>query len=508
MAPSKNETVTIRITDISQNGEGIGKTEGYTLFVKDAVPGDLAEVLVTKVGKTYGYGRLMHVAEASPHRAACRCPIAKACGGCQIQQIDYEYQLKLKEKKVINDLERIGGFTVLQISEAEDGTRTYKEAEESMDTAIPVLPVIGMEHPWRYRNKAQYPVGTDKMGNPIAGFYAGRTHSIIPCTDCLLGTEENRDILEKILDWMKKHHIRAYDETSGEGLIRHVLVRKGFATGEIIVCLIINGNRLPAQEALIQELTAIPGMKGITISKNTEKTNVIMKGPVRTIWGQDYIEDTIDGVRFRISPASFYQVNPMQTEKLYRTALEYAGLTGTEDVIDLYCGIGTISLFLARHAKHVTGVEIVPQAIEDARKNAALNGLTNVDFHVGKAEEVVPRLYREEGLHADVVVVDPPRKGCDEKLLQTMIQMTPDRIVYVSCDPATMSRDLKMLAASGYQIKKVQPVDQFCHTVHVESCVLLERVSNRKVDSYVKLNVKMADYYRIKDSAETENVEE
>ncbi len=462
--PVKNDIVTIRITDISQNGEGIGKADGYTLFVKDTVPGDLAEIKIIKAKKNYGFGRLMKVLEPSPYRTASRCPIARACGGCQLQQMGYEYQLAVKEKKVADDLEHIGGFAVI-----------HSESGQSDVEVVPVLPIIGMEDPWRYRNKAQFPIGTGRDSSPLAGFYAGRTHSIIPCTDCLLGAEENQDILETILTWMRKYQIPAYDETEGTGLLRHVLIRKGFSTGEIIVCLIINGAVLPRQKELTRSLSEISGVKGITVSSNTKKTNVILNGPVNTIWGQGYITDRIGDIKYQISPASFYQVNPTQTKKLYDKVLEFAGLTGKEDVIDLYCGIGTISLFLARHARHVTGVEIVPQAIEDARVNAELNGIFNVDFYTGKAEEVIPRLFQENHLRADVAVVDPPRKGCDEKLLDTMIRMQPERIIYVSCDPATLARDLKILSSAGYQIQKVQPVDQFPHTVHVETVVLLTR---------------------------------
>ena len=384
-----------------------------------------------------------------------------------------------------------------------------------------VVPITGAVEQNAYRNKAQYPIGIDKDGQPVAGFYAGRTHSIIPNTRCYLGTEENEEILNTLLSYMKEYGVLAYDETTGKGLIRHVLIRKGFTTGELMVCLVINhrisseinikGNTavnksknkvevewIPHQQKLIDELTKITGMKSISVNINTENTNVIMGTEVHTIWGDPTISDVIhvrdmqkegfaytgDSLNFNISPLSFYQVNPVQTEKLYSLALEYAGLTGKESVWDLYCGIGTISLFMARKAKQVYGVEIVEQAIDDARKNAKRNGITNARFFVGKAEEVLPEFYMEndvdgEMLHPDVIVVDPPRKGCDEACLSTMLKMQPDRIVYVSCDSATLARDLKILCEGGYQIKKIRGVDQFGHTVHVETVCLLSNINYR-----------------------------
>ena len=332
-----------------------------------------------------------------------------------------------------------------------------------------------MEEPFRYRNKAQFPVGMSKDGRIIAGFYAGRTHAIIECEDCLLGVEENRVILDLVLEHMKEYHIRPYEELTGKGLVRHVMIRKGFATGAVMVCLIVNGDSLPHADALVERLRTIRGMASITLNINREQTNVIMGREIKLLWGQPYIEDTIGSVRFRISPLSFYQVNPIQTEKLYNKALEYAGLTGEETVWDLYCGIGTISLFLAQRAKQVYGVEIVPAAIEDAKANAALNGMTNAEFFVGKAEEVLPEKYEKEGITADVIVVDPPRKGCEESVLATMIQMAPKRIVYVSCDSATLARDLKYLCHHGYELTRCCPTDMFGNSVHVETVCLLSR---------------------------------
>ncbi len=336
-------------------------------------------------------------------------------------------------------------------------------------------PIIGMEDPWHYRNKAQFPFGYDKEGNVVTGFYAGRSHTIIPNTDCALGVEENQQILEIILRFMKKYGVSAYEEVSGKGLLRHVLIRKGFASGQLMVCLIINGKKLPEEQRLVDELWKIPGMTSVSVNVNTERTNVIMGKKVRVLKGEEKIEDSIGDVVFRISPLSFYQVNPVQTRKLYGQALEYAGLTGEETVWDLYCGIGTISLFLAQKAKKVYGVEIVPEAIADAKENAVRNRITNAEFFVGKAEEVLPRKYEEDGIYADVIVVDPPRKGCDEKCLETMVRMRPGRIVYVSCDSATLGRDLKYLGENGYEVVRVRGVDQFPGTTHVETVVLMGR---------------------------------
>ncbi len=464
----KNDTAAVKITDIGVNGEGIGKVDGYTLFIKDAVIGDTVEAKVMKAKKNYGYARLMKVLSPSPDRVTPRCGFARKCGGCQIQEMSYGRQLMFKEQKVRGNLERIGGFP-----------------KELLDRVME--PVLGMEEPFGYRNKAQFPFGTDKEGNPVTGFYAGRTHDIIPNTDCALGVPVNREILETILGFMKKYQIPSYDEKTGSGLIRHALIRCGSATGEIMVCLVVNGKEIPHADALIDRLAEIPGMTSITLSPNTRRTNVIMGDSFKVLWGQGYITDYIGNIKYQISPLSFYQVNPVQTEKLYSLALEYADLKGGETVWDLYCGIGTISLFLAQKAGKVYGVEIIPQAIDDARKNAQINGIENAEFFVGKAEEVLPRWYqenegaeaglREEGsrTRADVIVVDPPRKGCDEALLDTIVKMQPEKVVYVSCDPATLARDLKVLCGKGYELERVRAVDMFPMTVHVETVVLLSR---------------------------------
>lgn len=480
----KNEVAIVTIEDIGVNGEGIGKVDGYTLFIKDAVIGDVAEVKVMKAKKNYGYARLMQVITPSEYRVEPRCNFARKCGGCQIQEMSYEQQLAFKQKKVRDNLERIGGFSPELL-------------DETME------PIVGMQEPFCYRNKAQFPFGTDKDGNPITGFYAGRTHDIIANTDCALGVPANREILEIILRFMRKYQIPSYDEKTGEGLIRHALIRYGFATKEIMVCLVINRAEekmhaqkewIPHQNELVEMLTAIKGMTSITVSPNPKRTNVIMGDSYKVLWGQGTITDYIGNVKYQISPLSFYQVNPVQTEKLYKLALEYAGLQGEETVWDLYCGIGTISLFLAQKAKEVRGVEIVPQAIEDARRNAEMNDIQNAEFYVGKAEEVLPEYYEKyqkahsgETARADVIVVDPPRKGCEESLLKTMLDMKPERIVYVSCDSATLARDLKYLCENGeYEVKKWRAVDQFPMTVHVETVVLL---SQQKPDDTIEIDL-------------------
>ena len=464
----KNQEFIVTIEDMNEDGAGVGKVDGYIWFVKDAVIGDVVRAKAMKMKKSYGFARLMEVLEPSASRVIPSCPVARQCGGCQLQAMSYEEQLKFKERKVMNNLIRIGKF-------AED--------------EIHMLPIMGMEEPWRYRNKAQFPFGKDKDGNVIAGFYAGRTHAIVEAEDCLLGVEENREILDIVKQFMKEMKIEPYDELSHKGLVRHVLIRKGFKTGEIMVCLVINGNKLPGKERLVEMLTGVDGIKGMTsisYSVNQEKTNVIMGKEIVNLYGPGYITDYIGNVKYQISPLSFYQVNPVQTERLYGTALEYAGLTGNESVLDLYCGIGTISLFLAQKAKKVYGVEIVPQAIEDARRNAEINGIHNAEFFVGKAEEVLPERFEKNHVHADVIVVDPPRKGCDAVCLDTILKMRPERVVYVSCDSATLARDLRYLADGGYVVERGRCCDMFPGTVHCETVVLL---SQQKPDDTIEIDL-------------------
>ena len=460
---AKNQLVTVTIEDISDTGEGIGHVDGFTLFVSRAIPGDVVRARILKAKKTYAIAKTEEILTPAPGRVEPECPVAGSCGGCQLSYMSYDEQLRLKQKKVEDCIHRIGGF-----------------ADAS------VLPIIGMKDPRAYRNKGQFPVGAQGAksaenapsvgAKPVLGFYAGHSHRIVPTASCAMLWPGHEAILAAVREYLEESGARPYDEESGRGLVRHVLMRKGFATGEIVVCLVVNGTKIPAPENLWERLRKVEGVVGLCLNVNREKTNVILGDRLIPLYGKASVTDCIGDVRFEISPMSFYQVNPVQTKVLYDTALSYAGLTGEETVWDLYCGIGTISLFLAKAAKKVYGVEIVPEAIENAKENARINGLANAEFYVGAAEEVFPRLVKENpAVGADVIVVDPPRKGCDEKLLATMLAMAPKRIVYVSCDPATLARDLKALCTGGYRIERIQPVDQFPGSVHVETVVLLNK---------------------------------
>lgn len=489
MELKKNQEIILEIDDLGNNGEGIGHVDGYALFVKDALPGETIRAKIMKCKKKYGFARMMEVLECSgSSRVEPKCPVARQCGGCTLQHLSYEKQLAYKEKKVRDCLVRIGGVNAEKVE---------------------WLPVLGMETPWHYRNKAQFPVRVQKDDSgelrPVAGFYAGRTHSIIPMTDCAIQHPCMKEILETVLSWMQEQHVTAYDEVSHRGLVRHIYIRRAYTTSQIMVCLVINGRQISEdlKRTLVEKLSGIPGMTGILLNINTDQTNVILGKKMLLLWGQEYIEDSIGGVRYHISPQSFYQVNPVQTEKLYQTALEFAGLTGEETVWDLYCGIGTISLFLAKNAKKVFGVEIVPEAIKNARENAHLNGIHNAEFFCGAAEEVVPRLAEELAALADVVVVDPPRKGCDIVLLDTIVKMAPEKIVYVSCDPATLARDVKLLGEKGYEVRKVRACDMFGQGGHVETvCVLGNK--NRKPDDYLKVNIDVDKIHDILDREKAE----
>ena len=501
----KNDIITLEITDLSTDGSGIGKAadssaqdgSAMTFFVKDALVGDKVKAKIIKLKKNYGYARLLELLEPSPDRAEPVCPVHRQCGGCQIQALSYKKQLEYKFQKIRNNLIRIGGFSPEQIH---------------------LEPVIGMQEGFRYRNKAQFPIGRDQNGKLAAGFYAARTHALIPIDDCCLGVPQNQQVISRVLSWMEGNKIEPYDEKSGTGLVRHVLVRYGFRSGQIMVCLIINGKSLPKTAQLVDSLLEIEGMTSISCNINEQRINVIMGSEVKTLWGMDVIEDSIGDVTFQISPLSFYQVNPVQTEVLYRKALEYAGLSGKEVVWDLYCGIGTISLFLAQRAKMVYGIEIVPQAVGDAKKNAVRNGIENVEFFVGKAEDVLESLcgsdadaelemdvnMNEDGRirgcgdemgetdsvwRPDVVVVDPPRKGCGEKLLEAVLKVRPERVVYVSCDSATLARDLKVLCGGGYEFVRGQGVDLFCQTVHVETVCLLSKLhANQHIEVELQMD--------------------
>ena len=462
----KGDIIETTIIDISHTGEGIGKTDAFTWFIKNTVIGDSVKALVMKTKKSYGYARLLEISRESSDRILPKCDIARKCGGCSLQEMSYESELKLKENMVYNNLIRIGGFS-----------------KEELSTKF--LPIIGGKTPFRYRNKAQFPIGKNKDGKIIAGFYAGGTHSIIEVNDCVIGVKENKEILDIILEFMKSNKIEPYDEKEHKGLIRHVLIRKGFYTHELMVCLVINGITLPKNKILVDNLKKIKGVVSICLNINIEKTNVILGNEVITLYGRDYIFDNIGDIKFQISPLSFFQVNPAQTKVLYDKVMEFATLTGNETVWDLYCGIGSISLFLAKKAKKVYAIEVIERAINDARENARINNIENVEFFVGKAEEILPRIYLEysakknhlDMIRPDVIVVDPPRKGCDIACLNTMLEMSPKRIVYVSCDSSTFARDLKYLCENGYTLQKVQPVDQFARTMQVEGVAELIRTT-------------------------------
>ncbi|SMF90504.1 23S rRNA (uracil1939-C5)-methyltransferase [Paenibacillus uliginis N3/975] len=477
---AKNDEVIIDIIGMNHDGEGVGRAEGYTLFVQGALPGEKVRVKVLKTKKQYGYAKLMELVEASSDRIAAPCPIYDKCGGCQLQHLDYSAQLEWKRQLVVDNLERIGKLRV-QDGAARAGVigHSGEQGDEPSGQAVTqegiiVRPTLGMSEPWRYRNKSQVPIGVTE-GGLVGGFYARGSHRIIDMETCLIQHEQNDAVVSRVKAIGRKLGITAYNEETGQGLLRHVVVKIGFTTGELMIVLVTNGERIPHLDQWIAAIRKeLPAVVSICQNVNTRKTNVIFGDVTRVLWGREVIHDYIGDVKFAISARSFYQVNPAQTEILYGKTVEYAGLTGNETVIDAYCGIGTISLFLAQHAKKVYGVEIVKEAIEDARSNAELNGMNHVEFEVGASEDVIPR-WKEQGVEADVIVVDPPRKGCDSRLLETILEMKPERVVYVSCNPSTLARDLRVLEDGGYRTVEVQPVDMFPHTVHVESVALLQR---------------------------------
>lgn len=469
----KNDTIQCAITGLGRDGEGIGHYEGMTFFIPGALPGDTVRAGVTKLKKTYGYARVVDVLEPSPDRVSSPCPVSSRCGGCSLLNYAYPAQLRLKETIVRDDLIRIGGFDPSFVDEIRE-------------------PVIGMKNPLHYRNKAAIPVGLSPDGRLIAGFYARHSHRIIepdPETGCLIGAPFNGIVTEAVKSWMRTNHVRPYDETAGKGLVRHILIRHGVHTGEVMVCLVINGTGIPAGDQLVAGLRSCfaseetgpehPALASVCLNINRNSGNGILGERTECIWGSPTITDRVGDISFAISAKSFFQVNPVQMEKLYAKALEYAGLQGTENVYDLYSGIGTISLFLARNAGHVTGIEVVPDAVKDAVRNAKINRITNTSFYTGKTEDVLPKL-TAQGRSADVVVLDPPRKGAEPSVLETILSASPSRIVYVSCDPATLARDLKILCADGaYELKRYTPVDQFPESVHVETVCLMSRVEGK-----------------------------
>ncbi|NOJ69838.1 23S rRNA (uracil(1939)-C(5))-methyltransferase RlmD [Paenibacillus alvei] len=505
----KNDEVILDIIGLTHDGDGVGRADGFTLFVQGALPGEQVRALVLKVKKQYGYAKVLERLVDSPHRVELEHP-ANVYGGCQLQHMAYSEQLVWKRQHVVDVLERIGKFQVEQIGTGETGDEigvasgdashasepdieqgnavaADKASEEQslsglsvtavvQEQPIKVWPTIGMEQPWRYRNKSQMPIGkNERTGELIGGYFAKASHRIIDTDTSLIQHEMNDDAMRAVKQVVRKYGIEPYNEEQHTGLLRHVMMRVGFRTNELMITFVTNGDKLPHQEKIVAELAeALPQLKSVCQSINTKRTNVIMGDKTRVLWGSEYITDYIGDIAFKISARSFYQVNPVQTEVLYEKAVEYASLTGNETVIDAYCGIGTISLFLAQRAKRVLGVEIVEEAIADARRNAELNGVTNAEFAVGAAEDVIPR-WKEQGVTPDVIVVDPPRKGCDPALLDTMLAMRPKRMVYVSCNPSTLARDLQVLAGGGYRVVEVQPVDMFPQTTHVESVALLSR---------------------------------
>ena len=464
----KNDILTVTIEDLTAEGEGVGKADGFPLFIKDTIPGDVVRCSVMKLKKGYGYARLQEILTPSPDRTEARCPIARTCGGCQLQHMSYEAQLRFKTKRVADVLQRIGGLSVRMAGEA-----PREGAEE-----VILCPALGMEEPWHYRNKAQVPVGKAKDGSLVMGFYARHSHEIIPQESCEITFPEAEKVLQTVREWMRRFGISAYDEASGTGVLRHVLIRKGMRTSEILVCLVSRKRRIRHENELAEMLRdAVPGFSTLTVNINEGRDNVILGRAGYVAYGSGMIEDEVGGLHFRISPESVFQGNSEQMEVLYGKALEFAGLTGEETVWDLYSGIGTISLFLAKKARQVYGVEIVPQAIQNARENARINGLQNVAFFEGAAEEVLPRWASEHTEErVDVIVVDPPRKGLDLRCLETICRIAPERVVYVSCDPATLARDLAFFRERGYRTELAQPVDQFCQTTHVEAVCLLRRI--------------------------------
>ncbi len=463
------QQVVCDIVGLTHEGEGVGRFEGYTLFVHGALPGEKVQAEVVSIGKSFGKARLTELLEASSGRRDAPCPIYDTCGGCQLQHLDYAEQLRWKRQHVVDNLVRIGKLPVAGV----DGGNNADGDAASGRPSVIVHPAIGMSEPWRYRNKAQVPIGFVE-GGLVGGFYEQGSNDIVEMDACLIQQEENEESVRAVKEAARLLDISAYNRATGRGLLRHVVVRHARASGHRMVVLVTNGRDIPhAQELVSLVREKVRGVVSVCQNVNTAATPVVFGEETRVLWGEDVIYDEIDGIQFAISPRSFFQVNPEQTEQLYRKAVEYAGLTGEETVVDAYCGIGTISLFLARHAARVYGVEIVPEAIEDARRNAVLNGIRNVEFAVGAAEVVMPR-WQAEGITPDVIVVDPPRKGCDGALVRTMLELRPSRIVYVSCNPSTLARDLRLLEDGGYHTVEVQPVDMFPHTAHVECVALLK----------------------------------
>lgn len=467
------ERVEADIVGIGHTGEGVGRTNGFTLFVPGALPGERVRAEVTGLKKQYGFARLLDVLEASVERRQAPCPVYDDCGGCQLQHLEYDAQLRVKRQQVVDNLERIGKLRVRR----DDGDAAGM-ADRTEGGVVTVHPTIGMAEPWRYRNKVQVPIG-EKDGRTISGFYATGSHEIVDAETCLIRTEiadQVVSMVKEIADELGQTEVAGGRQHPPAAGLRHVVMKTGFHTREVMVVLVTGQAELVRPDVWSERLAAaVPGLASLCWNRGNAVAGGVMGPETVVLWGSDRITDMIGEITFSISAHSFYQVNPIQTEVLYGKALEYAGLTGEETVIDAYCGVGTISLFLAGQAKRVYGVELVPEAIEDAKRNAAMNGIHNVRFEAGRAEEVIPA-WREQGIHADVIVVDPPRSGCDPALLNTIIAMAPRRIVYVSCNPSTLARDLRILEDGGFRAVEVQPVDMFGHSSHVECVVGICRV--------------------------------
>lgn len=459
---AKNQCFEMTCDAFGQDAQGVCRHEGMAVFVPGLLPGERALVRIVKPEKRYAFGRVEKLLEKSPSRAEPFCPIYKRCGGCVCQHMTYEASLAFKRQQVQDLLQRVGGLS------------------------IEVPPVWGMAHPFGYRNKGAYPVAqTD--GAPACGFFAPRSHDLVPLPEngCAIQGEDSAKATQAVLNWMRENSVPAYDEQTGRGLVRHIMTRST-TSGELMVVVVVTRADIPKASRLIELLrAAVPGLCSVCLSVNSRRTNVILGTDIRVLWGKAAMEDTLCGLRFSVSPLSFFQVNPQQTERLYGLALEYAGLTGAETVVDAYCGAGTISLLLAQKAKKVIGIEIVPEAIQNANENAARNGIANAEFHVGATEELLPKLV-ENGLRPDVIVLDPPRKGCDPAVLQAIIAAVPKRVVYVSCGAPTLARDAKLLAEGGYAAERVQCVDMFCWTGAVETVMSLVQ---QKPDDIVKVGI-------------------
>lgn len=445
----KNDDIKLNIEAMTSEGSAVAHYNGIAVFVRGAVPGDEIIAHIIKTSKSYCIGIIKDIVKYSPSRIKSDCPVSQKCGGCSFRNMTYDEELKYKKSRVADAITRIGHLDV------------------------PVNDVIGADEINHYRNKAQYPVAICD-GELFAGFYAYKSHRIIPCNDCLLQANDFGEILNAFSKWVEVSNITSYNENTGKGLLRHIYLRKAFATNEVMACAVINGNSLPNEQLLVDELTKFDNVKSICVNINKQKGNVILSDKTKVIWGSETITDVLLGKKFVISPNSFYQVNHNQCERLYSKAIEYAGLTGEETVIDLYCGAGTIGLSMADNAKKVFGVEIIPQAIENAKINAKINGVENAEFFCGDAFDLAKEL-ENRNIKPDVVVLDPPRKGCQKELFDVIENMSPNRIVYVSCDSATLARDLEILKDKGYTTQEVTPVDMFPRTPHVEAVAKLLR---------------------------------